>query len=69
MGLINKEAKNTTAVSIQMLVRTQIHTNRRKYEKIDNGIRNMVKNFHLIPPENYFKITRSVCYVAESLAV
>ncbi len=43
-----------------MLVRTAAHTKREKYEKIDERIKEMVKDFNVVSHENYFKVARSV---------
>jgi predicted nucleic acid-binding protein len=57
---IIREEKNTTVVSIQMLVRTATHNKRKKYGKIDDRIRQMVKDFNVVSREDYFKMARSV---------
>ena len=43
-----------------MLVRTAAHTKRKKYEKIDERIKEMVKDFNVVSRVNYFKMARSV---------
>jgi len=43
-----------------MPVSTAAHNKREKYEKIDERIKEMVKDFNVISHENYFKVARSV---------
>ncbi|CAF1264599.1 unnamed protein product [Adineta steineri] len=57
---IVREEKNTTIVWNQVLAGTQSQTKRTKYDKIDLRIRNMVKEFHTVSRNDYFKMARSV---------
>ena len=57
---IIREEKSTNVASTQALVRTTIHTKRKKYEKIDNRIKQMVKDYNNVSREDYFKMARSI---------
>lgn len=45
---IIREERNTTVVWNQVLIDTQTQTKHRKYERIDNRIENMIKEFNLV---------------------
>jgi len=45
---------------MQMLVRTATHIKRKKYEKLNDQIKMMVKEFNVVSCEDYFKMARSV---------
>ena len=58
--ILLENKKNTNVASTEALVRTTIHTKRKKYKKIDNRIKQMVKDYNNDLREDYFKMTRSV---------
>ena len=57
---IIREEKNTIVVTTQMLVGTTIQSKRKKYEKIDSRIKDMVKKYDQVSLDDYLKIARSV---------
>ena len=57
---IKREEHNTTVTWNQILAGTQTSNKRKKYDKIDERIKNMVKEFDKVSRDDYFKMARSM---------
>ena len=57
---ITREEHHATITWNQVLAGTQTQNKRKKYEKLDSRIKMIVKDFHNVARDDYFKMARSM---------